>query len=555
MDAGFYAHNWQTADAGLSTDSLYRIEIFVGTISLGYRDVDPDPGPPRGTCKRDDFCQFNNGSNLAIKTIIESGAVCFELGKRGDDLDVCATANLDPGDALTLADDDGNIGVATVANNSLGGTINLQPCTDLRSRGSGLGNANIGRVDLRTFGDCVEIATLEEFVISGTATMCEAFGEATDPSGGNLDSLQAERMTVLRFSKDEGKETGFTVALPHSDAVSCASSEATQQLGRDLNRLQRFARLARNTWRAVSDRVVAWLQPAPLYARTMVRCNRGGCSSDGPFRSSFQVGLPAWMDAPDGFDLGSHTIGTTLTVRVRTWDSGQFEPLDPGDPDNTTPDPVPELANDVRLTFTVNGGTPVSVSPLRTGPVGGFADGIAEFEFDVGPGANTVLVQGIGVGTAASSSDSTFLNVYAPSFNADTSVAIGKEKALGVGTLTFNATGIVPLAFSVDPGDANLGDGGDLLKAVLLDKDGDLIEVCAVDGNGDPVTSFEGTVTLTAIKNNGDPVDLENAGPISLVDGCATFENLTIDKTGAYRLVANGEFESLKFNVRPAKKK
>jgi hypothetical protein len=260
------------------------------------------------------------------------------------------------------------------------------------------------------------------------------------------------------------------------------------------------------------------------------------------------------MDAPDGLDLGSHTIGTTLTVRVRTRDSGQFEPLDPDDPDNTTPDPSPELANDVRLNFTVNGGTAVQDS---TGPNGerefDFPDGIAEFTFDVEPGANTVLVQGIGVGTAASSSDSTFLNVYAPSFTADTNVAIGKEKALGVGTLTFTATGIVPFGFVPDPPSQNIN-----LDAVTEIATIDTFEVCTVDEYGDPIEGFEVEITdLIAIKNNGDPVILGNVilGSTDENTGCLEFAGVTINKTGAYRLVVNGEFESLKFNVRPAKKK
>ena len=83
-DAGIHTVGWKTTAAGLSSKRLYRIEVIVGSVEpsivLGWRDVDPDDGPPRGTCKRSDaFCQFNNGSNLPIKTIVESAAVCLAL--------------------------------------------------------------------------------------------------------------------------------------------------------------------------------------------------------------------------------------------------------------------------------------------------------------------------------------------------------------------------------------------------------------------------------------------------------------------------------------------
>ena len=96
----------------------------------------------------------------------------------------------------------------------------------------------------------------------------------------------------------------------------------------------------------------------------------------------------------------------------------------------------------------------MDVSPLSTGP-----DGIAEFDFTVGPGANTVVVTGIGVGTAESPDDdgNPLNNVFAPLFK-DVELV-----GLAIGTLTFTATGTVPLVFKKDPGDARLGDGGNPL--------------------------------------------------------------------------------------------
>ena len=64
--------------------------------------------------------------------------------------------------------------------------------------------------------------------------------------------------------------------------------------------------------------------------------------------------------------------------------------------------------------------------------------------------------------------------------------------------------------------------------------------------------------SLIAIKNNGDPVFLggvDHLPDVTDAGGCLVFEDVTINKTGAYRLVVDGEFVSLKFNVRPEKKK
>src|SRR3990172_2036815 len=166
----FYQRNWKTSDpaegAPLDNDSHYRIEIFVGTVALAFRDVDPDPGPATSSCKRSNlFCQFQNGSNLPIKVRIETGAVCLELG---GDPNVCATANLAEGGLLTLQQNNLDVGIARL--DDAGGssaTINMQLCTDLRDRAS----KSVGRIDLRTFGDCVEIATLEALLVVGTATL------------------------------------------------------------------------------------------------------------------------------------------------------------------------------------------------------------------------------------------------------------------------------------------------------------------------------------------------------------------------------------------------
>jgi hypothetical protein len=137
---------------------------------------------------------------VPIKTIIESAAACIALDPPFFDEDPdrpCATATLDPGDALTLQDGGPTIGVASVETGTA--TINMQTCTDLRERPDGE-----GRVDLRTFGDCVVIDALEFLAeVDGTATVCNAFQAGLD---AGLSASQVKRAIVHRFSTDADLE-------------------------------------------------------------------------------------------------------------------------------------------------------------------------------------------------------------------------------------------------------------------------------------------------------------------------------------------------------------
>ena len=169
-----YQVNWKTSDTPLDTNTMYRIGIFVGRIQLAFRDVDPDPGPPSASCTSSTpFCQFNNGSNLPIKVRIETDAVCLTLNPAFDTTQPCATATLDASGSLSLSDLGVTSGLDTTA------TINMQPCN---------GNPNYdfrtaGLVDLPTFGNCVQINNLEDYVVVGTATLCQALGQAQVEAG------------------------------------------------------------------------------------------------------------------------------------------------------------------------------------------------------------------------------------------------------------------------------------------------------------------------------------------------------------------------------------
>ena len=420
---GHYAVNWRTRNFPLVSGVEYRIQILLGGVELAYRDVKPRDKAKgfKATCDEKDavVCEFVNGTTLPIKVRIESFAGCIAANPNFvPATDDCVTASIAPGGSFQAE----NTVKVTTDINGPPATFNFETCTDLRLRGSGLTDINLGRVDLRTFGDCVEITTLEDVDVVGTATLCDAFTAAA-----GLTDDQKKRMTVHRFGSTDDE----AVALPHGqdiiecDVVVAVAAPAPGGESLALSRLDRLGRFARNTWRAVSDQVRAWIEPAPLFAEMAVVCHRGGCGSKSNFRSSFQAALPAWMDydgAPADGVFGDREVGTVLTARVKVFDSGEFFPAN---------GPVPAAVNDVRLTVTLTTTAGSSSSEIITG-----STGIAEFPFTVALGLNTVTFSGIGVGTevgAATPVD----NVFAADFGDPTT-----ETELEVGTLEFTATGL-----------------------------------------------------------------------------------------------------------------
>ena len=524
---GYYSVNWKTSDTPLDTNSMYRIGIYVGTVELAFRDVDPDPGPPRGACKTtDDFCQFQNGSNVAIKVEIHTDAVCFALDPSfNPSTDPCATASLNAGGSLSLSD-------LSIASVDQGTTINMQPCGDFRQR---------GLVDLRTFGECVSIADLNyvpgvSLGVTGTATLCHAFSAAIS---AGLDSAQAERMTVHRFSSEKYPDSLF--AEPHAEAGDCSTLTPSLGLAPTPNGMDKLYDLASRTWHAASDRVRSWIETSPLWAAPPPPCHSGGCGSITVFESDFQVAQPAWMaydpgnpgSVTDGvWSLGTYDAGDLATGTIDVFDSGELE-------GSTTTAPAP--VDSVGLHVQVNGGTPYTI---LSGPFGGSDHGIAQFQFTVAAGDNTVKVWGMGVGKQGD--PNTVLNVFAPSMNTGTD-----SVALRADTLVFTANGRVPLYFNPDPPSGNVlytnADGVASFDPPFM--------VCT-----DPTAAGVAINTLEAVTNNGTYKSLGGlpAFPVYTVsdpghddDGCFTFAGVTIDGTGAFHLVANGQYSSAKFNVKP----
>ena len=522
---GFYSVNWQTGslNPALSDDSIYRIQIFVGTLALALRDILPQPSGRGGSCLTSDtLCTFNNGSNLAIKVRIQTDAVCLALNPNFDTTQPCATATLGTSGSLALS----NLGVTSGLDTTA--TINMQPCNgnpnyDFR---------NAGLVDLPTFGGCVQINNVESYAVIGTATLCQAIAQA---QAAGLTAAEIDRMTVHRNSGDAGDSVVY--ALPHGDAADCSNLAQNVSQAPPPDRLAEVLRLARRAWQNATDRLGVWLRPQPLWASPPAPpCHVGGCGGVGGFESYYQVVQPAWMDydaANPGGALGTHNMGDVVTGVIDLRDSGELT----GSPE---PPPAPDPVNNVRLHVQVNGGTPTTI---LSGPPGGFADGVAQFQFTVAAGANVVKVWGKGVGTKGD--PNTFLNVFAPLMSA--SYPSGQPVALRADTLVFTATGTVPLTFVPDP-----PTGG---NTIYTDASGIAtfpdFQVCA-----NPLTAGAPITSLDVVTNNGTYKNLGNLPALPVVtgtSGCFTFSGVTINGTGAFRMVANGQYMSQKFNVKPGK--
>ena len=71
-----------------------------------------------------------------------------------------------------------------------------------------------------------------------------------------------------------------------------------------------------------------------------------------------------------------------------------------------------------------------------------------------------------------------------------------------------------------------------------------------------PLTAGAPITSLDVVTNNGTYKNLGNLPALPVVtgtSGCFTFSGVTINGTGAFRMVANGQYMSQKFNVKPGK--
>ncbi len=523
VDAGNerFRVNWQTSEDNLTPDNFYRVCVKVGQIALGYRDIEPvESGAeiPRNP-EQKPILQFMNGSNLPIKFRIEKGVLC-----RNDDN--CGEMALDPNGG-SFATNTGLAGMY-VPNGSLDGTYNLV-VEEVTCPLDEHGNVRFLPIDIPQFPGCYEVYAAEGSVTFGPedlATVGVCFNE-TEVAAAMAVAAQVELLQIHHMTA-----AGTIEALPNVPApagVSCPTSGASANSG-----------WLRNFARGVRKVLNPWFSPPPLAA------SHKGFGGEGMEEASPLVwALPAKMEIvqpPGG-------VGTGLAGL----------PLDP-DPTVKITDELHRPVQNATLRFAITepSSAPQSniayLGPIFAGWTGApspyitsgtlplpraisDANGEIAVEWTLAEAnPNTLTATGVAVGPGAMFT-----------IHDDT------EKSFpGTGVLTFTAEAIDPY-FDPEPpsGDLKLNDQG---TAKLENwKYGFQFKVCAVPG-------FEIT-SLVAVKNNGDPVTLGELpdppdGPWIIADDedCFPFPNVTINKTGAYRLVVNGEYMSQKFNVRPYKK-
>jgi len=72
-----YVVNWNTAESALNVNKFYRISVVVGSIQLGFADVDPvSNGSQLKNVQTGEYIGLVDGRTLPIKFRIESGALC-----------------------------------------------------------------------------------------------------------------------------------------------------------------------------------------------------------------------------------------------------------------------------------------------------------------------------------------------------------------------------------------------------------------------------------------------------------------------------------------------
>lgn len=428
----FYMANLKDGGFALNNDSMYRIEIFVGPFSLAYRDIDPDPSPPTSSCDTVAFCQFNNtgSSSLPIKVRIESAALCFHPGSNGTPGTFnlpCATAQIGVGGSVTLQDSGeviatvdlkpggGGSGAALLGSALSGTSVSVVTLTACPSPSY----LNPAFIDLPTYSDCVDIETnppLTAIGAIGVASLCQALDFA---AAARLSEAQRRRITILNLTD---KAKGVVVALPDAKGNCPAPTPAPSRIG--VGPLDRLLRLAGAAWQSVREHAIAWLGPNSLWASLICDVGCGGWGFESPVQAALPAKMDYHADNPGGA-LGTSFVSSPVTAKVQVTDAGN--------------PPEPVAGATVHFTVTGGGGS-VSAASDTTGP-----DGVAEVTWTRGPdpGLNTLEASGRGIADPSCATDATFpcgpQGVFAP----DHLDSAAGRVTLGIGRLTFTATGCV----------------------------------------------------------------------------------------------------------------
>ncbi len=270
-----YKVNWKTSDFPLDTNTHYRVQVMVGSSTVvGFRDVDPDPGPPVASCTDEPYCQFNYGNTIPIKVRIEALAFCppgVTCQTKSFSLDGGVSFDLETTFGTTLLD----IPDQTTLTSS--GTVTFQECDVYVDDDPSI------QFDLPTFGTCLETDILTDdfnpvLEVTATISLCDLDFHAL-----GLTAAQAGDLRVHHFRGDGGIE-----ALHPAD--NCGE----------------FASLPSNASQGLAsrirDKVLSLFTPSTLMASGAVGHRSGGGGGLTTFGSKFMLALPGKIDFVNAAD-------------------------------------------------------------------------------------------------------------------------------------------------------------------------------------------------------------------------------------------------------------
>lgn len=402
-----------------NTSFFYRVRAKVGSVELGFADVQ---------CVRTlldlfrvDFRKFGaafRGTNLQIPFRVERYALCEVAG-----VGPCGTASVALTEASSTPLQDpvtgfviGSVEIPAqdIPSTTSPVTVNIEPCSDLRSR-------TVDPLDLPTFGPCIRITTDPEIVLSNAAAVlvCTIASAAGGENAGTFSHEQEHRVTLHR--RDE-TPTVQVHALPHVSGCPVVTAVREGSLKGV------FAELSKGRWKNAGGQLLGMLSPKTLHAR---RIDVGGGGLTEEF-SDFQYALPA-SGAITGGNGQVALPGSTLP------DAAEVTLTDVGG----------EPVAGVRVRFLASGdGTPNPEATVQTG-----ADGKAStpWALATAAGANTLVARGFGIGGTDFNGPRTgeefeIVDPFHPIQHAfDPAVVdpspLTTEVLLKTGSLTFTATG------------------------------------------------------------------------------------------------------------------
>ena len=80
-----YHVNWKTDDSNLVLDRFYRLQVFVGSVRLGFADIDPvSNGKDLKNANTGEVIALVDGRTLPVKFRIENGALCTNKSDCGE---------------------------------------------------------------------------------------------------------------------------------------------------------------------------------------------------------------------------------------------------------------------------------------------------------------------------------------------------------------------------------------------------------------------------------------------------------------------------------------